>query len=415
MKRLIAIFAFILLGVTSSALGQANTKLVILHLRGGLDPLATVQPVDSALRTYRPYLYRGNDETILLSTRNGVLTERAHDNFPELVDAMQDREAVVIHGVGYNSSVRSPQIAYNIISRGVSTPNSSEKRGWLQRAAIANGLRSSNLADLSAGAAAFAGGQFEPVRTYGTDNLYRYSGDYRFYYDSTFQLNTIGSVMDSFPAGPAHSRYSQSFNSLLSTSTSFSDVFRSNSWPPQGNNDANRYAYDSFGYRLREAEMFVRHTGRTGAKVIYIEVEGFDTARDQRRRLESRLDDLNDAIQTFRRRLTSSNQWQNVIVAVITDGGRTVTEAGKEPDDGRVDRAYGVGTNFGGVFDVYIFSGALRRGGLTHGSYTHDQLLSRSVPQRYHIMDIYSELLEGIGYSPNGVFEPYSRKRLALF
>lgn len=407
---------YIVLAILSFSLSYAEAqsakKLLIVNLRGGLDPLAAVQPLDSALQARRPYLYRTGSELLLLPARTGVLREALHDDLSELYNAYTENEAVLIHQVGYNLTTSSAAVGYSVLSRGVFNPQSSEKRGWLQRLGAAKRLAAVHSVDLNTTNAAFAGGPYEPIKLYGTDNIYNYSNDYRYYYDSTFQLDTVHSIMDSFSPGPGLQQFRQSFNAMSAWFSSVSDALRSSSFPPTGNN-LGQYPNDSFGYRFREAEVFLT---RTHAKIVTMEVEGFDTFSDQRRRLESRLDDLSDALATFRYRMKNAGRWQNTIVLIITDGGRSISEAGSEPTDGRIDRAYGVGSNFGGGFDVYIVSGALKSGGRTYGGYTHSNMQNDThVQQRYHILDIYSEVIEALGYSTAGVLESYPRKDLNLF
>lgn len=405
---LLVLFSFSL----SYAEAQSSKKLLIVNLRGGLDSLAAVQPIDSALQERRPYLYRTGSEVLTLPARNGVLQEAVHDDLSELYNAYTNNEAVIIHQVGYNLTTSSAPVGNSVLSRGVFNPQSSEKRGWLQRLATSKRFAPVHCIDLYTTNAAFAGGSYEPIKLRGTDNIYNYSNDYRFYYDSTFQLDTVHSIMDSFSPGPAQQRFTQSFASMSAWFTSVSDALRSSSFPPNGNN-LGQYPRDTFGYRFREAEVFLT---RTHAKIVTMEVGGFDTFSDQRRRLESGLKDLSDALATFRYRMKNAGRWQNTIVMIITDGGRSISEAGSEPSDGRIDRAYGVGSNFGGGFDVYLVSGALKNGGRTYGGYTRTNMQNDThVQQRHHILDIYSEVIEALGYSTAGVIESYPRKDLNLF
>jgi uncharacterized protein (DUF1501 family) len=409
MRRILTITLLLVLLLSSSVLAQRT--LVVVHLRGGFDSLYAVQPYGEKIALQRPYLFQESGDLTYLPARSGVLREGVHQEFPELVNAINDDDAVIVHQVGYNSTTSASQLGYKIVTRGVVNPTSNEKRGWLQRIAQVNGLNSGNMIDLSAKSSAFDGGDFEPTRAYGLTNVDNFNGSYRHHYDQTFQLTTLAVLADS----AKNPGYKGALTSLMTAAPGFSDALNRISWPSvSGRGSSTVYPNDSLGYRLREAEVLIRTTNAEAAKVIYIELEGFDTYRYQRWSLRDRIQDLNDAIRTFRARMKATGKWNDTILAVIADGGRSIGEAGEEPEDGRADRAYGVGTNFGGAFDVYLFSGALRGGGVL-GGYTDAEMSRRYVSQKYHLLDVYQELMDAVGYQTAGAFESYPRRRLKLF
>lgn len=381
-------------------------KVVFVHLRGGLDALATVQPLHIRLSDKRPYLYREPGALLKLPR----YAEGVHSSFPELHDAFNDAEASILHKVGAGTFSNSAEASYELVSRGVPNASVSEQRGWLQRLASSNNFSPYTAVDLSAGAAAFANGPYEPLSIYGSTNIsYFERDDSR---DLPFRLDSAQAILSDFTGESSALRsFKAAFNTFNDTSASVRAELSDHGLADTGN-AVNQYPNNSFGYRFREAEFFLR---RLPTRIAYFEVEGLNTYSDQEDRLEDRLEDLSEALATFRYRMKAANQWNETIVVIISDGGRSTAETGKDPEYEWSGSDY-KGTNFGGAFDVYVLGGALRRGAEVIAPYGEADWRSHEhLPATLHIMDIYAEVIEALGFSAGSALTPYNRTVLGLF
>lgn len=126
-------------GLTYTAFGSANDEpnhdiLVVVFLRGGMDGLSVVMPIDGPDRGY----YEANRERLAVPTSgdNAALPLNSqfglHPGAAPLFDLYQDKKLAIIHAAGLTSDTRSHFDAMQYIELG--TPGSkSNTKGWLTR------------------------------------------------------------------------------------------------------------------------------------------------------------------------------------------------------------------------------------------------------------------------------------------
>jgi uncharacterized protein (DUF1501 family) len=114
--------------------------LVSLFLRGGMDSLAVVAPVDDRDYTAaRPpemrLLADGDKPALRLEGVPAGLDFRLHPEMGALHDLYRDRRIALVHAAGLDNGTRSHFGAQELIERGIASPDqiSQAKGGWLAR------------------------------------------------------------------------------------------------------------------------------------------------------------------------------------------------------------------------------------------------------------------------------------------
>ncbi len=384
-------------------------KLLIIHLRGGADALAMLQVVNQTLDERRPALYRDPADLLMLPSRPGYLNEGFHSRMPIMQTLFNANELAIVRKVSYGGNTTLPDLAYLAATHGAPALNQIPPNGWLQRLASMNPSYSSSFHafDHSWERESFAGGNFQPVAIRSYDSVDYYERDDS--RDVPFRADTAYALIGSWGINGQLDR--ESFIKTGKQASGLLDSLRDSlgvtDLPPMGGG-ADRYPGNSAGYALRDAEYSLINFP---SRIVFTEIRGFATDYNQREALYYQLNEFSVALAALRTRLINANRWNNTAILITTESGRSIPEKG-DPADYDWQNPWGIGTSFGGAFDVYVTGGAARAQRVS--GYIKQDLYADQAEGYFHILDVYASLLQGLGYSASGVIPAFKRHPLKL-
>jgi len=313
-------------------------KMIFIFQRGGNDGINTVIPRgDSAYNTtLRPSLFI--PEASALDLGNGFA--QLHPAMAPLMEVFNNGDLAVIHRVGYASQSRSHFDSQDYWEKGVPR-NPAIKDGMFYRQIAEcvdledplNGFSGVSLAS-----AGFVGLKGEtPLPNFTAASQFGFSGtaaqNAKFLGsaesapgagDGKGILGLYGgNVLAGTTYGPVTHATGQALGTTLQTLQGASGTYV----PENGA----VYPTTTLGTRLREAAMLLK---RTPVRIIGVDVGGWDTHSGQGAATGSqanRLADLAGGIQALSRDLQS--QWADLVVATMTEFGRTSEENGSAGTD----------------------------------------------------------------------------------
>ena len=313
------------------------TRTVILvHLAGGNDALNTVIPfADPAYLAARKRVSLPVKKLHHLDDNYGL-----HPAMAPVAYAWDTKELAIVHGVGFPGGPFGHYAACESLDTGSPTPGPTT-RGWISEAL-------SNVPAPRGFALAADLGMAGPGPDLGAPLALRIPGD----------------------GGPKLARPA-SKNRALDHVVGLHAERRAQArelWVrAQDTGDlGTRFPASSIGEQFALAARLLS----SGAPVAVMRLEqtGYDTHRNQLSRHADLLGDLGAAIGSFRSVLLKSNRWRNVLVVVVSEFGRTLSEnAGGGTEDGTAGVALVLGGSVrGGMYGTPPLLGELNDGQIVH-------------------------------------------------
>lgn len=342
-------------GLSFTAFGSAEAEpnqniIVVIFLRGGIDGLSVVFPIDGPDRGYyqskRPSLAiptSGDNAARLLNDRFGL-----HPGAAALHELYQDGKLAIVHATGLTSDTRSHFDAMQYMELG--TPNSkSIGTGWLTRH-----LQSAESLPAEIVMPAVAVGNLQPTSLFGsresvgmtTPNDFSFGGHWRYgeWQRSAMRKMYSGASSWLHQAG-------------LQTLDAIDVIERAN---PQSYTPGNGAVYPNtgFGRSLQTVAQVIRL--QLGLRVATLDLGGWDTHEYQGDAgggyFRSKLEELSNGIAAFLLDLSNDNgvdHTKRITVVVMSEFGRTFQENGSRGTDhghGNIMLVAGGAVNGGQVF-----------------------------------------------------------------
>jgi uncharacterized protein (DUF1501 family) len=151
------------------------------------------------------------------------------------------------------------------------------------------------------------------------------------------------------------------------------------------------YPATQFGRALKDIDVLFS-TSELGTQVGYMRVVGFDTHSRQQSTLDRLLLELNAAFSAFVSNMKARGIWDNLIVLVFSEFGRTNRENGSG------------GTDHGGANSIFLAGGPVS-GGQVIGEIAPTDLSNNGwLPYQYNVVEVYRRILARMGLDPDAVF-----------
>jgi uncharacterized protein (DUF1501 family) len=353
-----------------------SKKMIFIFQRGGNDGINTVIPSgDTAYNsTLRPSLYLSPANS--LDLQNGFA--RLHPAMSPLMEVFDAGDLAVIHRVGYASQSRSHFDSQDYWEKGV--PRDPLVKDGMFYRQIAECL---NLDDPTNGFAGVSLGSAGFVGLKGTTPLPNFTQSSQFGFNGNAAQNAkflgtpnsapaaadgtgiLGMYGGNILAGTTYGPVTHATGAALGT-TLLTLQGASGTYTPE---NGAVYPNTTLGGRLREAAMLLK---RTPVRIIGVDVGGWDTHTAQGAATGSqanRLADLAGGIQALSRDLQS--QWSDLVVATMTEFGRTSAENGSG------------GTDHAEASAMFVAGGAVNGGVFNCDSTTWEPGAMTAVSNRY--------------------------------
>lgn len=375
----------------AGTLSAPTTKLLIVNLNGGIDPLSALQPtsgaVASTLASMRPTLYK--DPSTLLSTGVGYSFHNGLSSFKSLWDG---GELSAILNVGCLNMSRSHLDAEVGLARVVADRLTPQASGFLGRLGEACGWGPLGAMSVSGSDLTFAGTEYNGLQVRGLES-FRFTNGNVSSSESTYNRDTLYSISQSWPNSNKNgSKISESLSLAVDYSDLVYDAVSAASFP-------NSYGQGYVARAFRDAEVLLSTTS-LGNYVSYIRLFGYDTHSNQETNLVSLFSQLNSAFTTFVANMKAKGAWNNLIVLFVSEFGRTIKENGS------------AGTDHGGANTVFLSGG--RANSAIYGEITPTDLTSAGwLQMKYNVVEVYRRVVEGMGIDPNLVIGPSQGPSLA--
>ncbi len=368
------------------AWGTTPPNLLVINFNGGSDGPGVLQPssgvVFSTLLSLRSTLCL--DPSALLNTSDGY---GFHPSVPILKSLYDESKLSCILNVGVENMSRSHLDAEVAIARGVSdrltSANSSgflgrigDNQGWSSGLEIVSPTGSDRAFEgatyrgvqansLSTYKYKFSNGQTAKEAEYRADNLYQISQLWQTSSDNP----RIGTVLSAIDLASNTSDLVQAALSAVTFQTS--------------------YPSTTMGRSLSDAEVLLSDQ-TLGTRIAYARFGGFDTHSAQATALTSLLSQFNAAFTVFVSNMKARGLWNNLIVLIVSEFGRTNKENGS------------LGTDHGGA-NTFFVTGGLSSGGI-FGEITSTDLTGNGwLPVKYNLVEVYRQVLQKMNLDPDAI------------
>ncbi len=366
-----------------------GTKVLFVNMSGGWDGLHVLQPMSGAvystLSTLRPTLIQNPSSLLEVGSNYGL-----NGNLTTMKTLYDEGKLLAVMNVGYNNMSRSHQDAEVAYARGVSdrlTPSSS---GFINRVGASYGWNSLQAVSVAGADRSFDGGDYRGVQANGLSQ-YRFTGDStQSSQENNFRRDTMYGVATQWGIDTSKTKQKEVVDGVgLVTNTT--DTLRT-----ALNNATFPTAYPStqFGRQFRDIDVLFS-TPSLGTEIGYMRRGGFDTHSLQSSGLNPILIELNAALGVFVSNMKAKGIWDNLIIVVLSEFGRTNRENGSQ------------GTDHGGAIPLFLMGGPVA-GGLLGSITTSDLTNNGWLPMQYNIIEIYRKVIAKMNYDPDQVFEASS-------
>ena len=297
---------------------QADERsLVLVQLSGGNDGLSLVSPFEhDAYHSARPTLALGAGEALPLGDGFGL-----HGELNSLFEVWNAGELAIVQGVGYpepnRSHFQSFEIWHTANQRGRASGD-----GWVGRlsAELWPKHDPNRVVHVGARPPYALHSRTHPAASFVTPNAYRWAGDEteREAYEAAGRSPKKGKGTDVVEQLRKTLRDSQrSSLAIRSAAARYRPTVQ--------------YPDDAFAWALRDVAALV--ASDVGSRVYSVELGGFDTHRDQRRRHASLMRTLDAGLGAFCADLASHDKGRECLVLVFSEFGRRVAENGSKGTD----------------------------------------------------------------------------------
>lgn len=361
-----------------------GTKLLFINLNGGCDGLYALQPnsgaVYSTLSSLRPTLKTAPGSLLNVTSEFGF-----HPNLTLFKSLFDGGKLSAVLGVGYEKMSRSHLESEVVMSRGVPSSLSAAKSGFINRLGAANGWDSLNAISVTGNDLAFEGGEYRGVQARSLSDFY-FRG-FASAHERNHLVATSYSLNHDAPLDAQKEKLSD-FAKNYTTAVNSIDAIK---LAVQNHSPAVTYPSTQFGNALKDIDILFS-TPELNTQVGYMRVGGFDTHSNQQPLLDALLEKLNAALTVFVASMQSKNLYNNLIIVITSEFGRTNKENGS------------AGTDHGGANAVFLLGGAVNGGNIFGSVSTNDLSAGGWLPVQYNIIEIYRRAIARIGLDPDAVF-----------
>jgi uncharacterized protein (DUF1501 family) len=369
-----------------------GTKVLFINLNGGLDGLYALQPSSGALystlQSMRPSLCKSPETLISCSPSYGL-----HPALTTLSALQNEGKLTGILGVGYKNMSRSHLDSETVIARGVPDRLTASSSGFLNRLGAQYGWSNLQAVSVTGTDLAFEGGQYRGAQVRGLSDFY-----FKSFGSTTEQLDLNGvgySIAHDTTVEEVRSRqtsYAQNFVTAMDSTDAIKQAVSSASLPTP-------YPQTQFGRALRDINILFT-SSNVNTQIGYMRTGGFDTHSTQATVLDRLLAEFNAALAVFVNNMKAAGQWDNLIVMVYSEFGRTNRENGS------------AGTDHGGANLVFLLGGAVNGSGVI-GSIPTTHLTNYGwLPMQINLVEIYRRILMRMDLDPNAVFDTHDGQQL---
>lgn len=361
-----------------AATGGNGTKLVMINLNGGLDGLAALQPLSGNLYTS----LAGLRPTLALAPGQLLASDGTFGFHPTLTSfkSLYDEGSLTgVLNVGYNNLTRSHLEAEIVYARGVADRLSASSTGLINRIGSRYGWSSLQAMSVTGADPFFGGGEYRAVQANSLDDLY-----FRDFSDAHSDLEHLVASTFSFAnESPTQSGktkqadYTKNLEAVINTTDAVQNAV-------SGLPLSNVYANNQFGRAMRSAEIALR-SSHVNSDIVYLRNGGFDTHSTQQARMNQLLTDFNGALGTFVTNMKAAGLWNNLIILIFSEFGRTNRENGS------------LGTDHGGANPFFLVGGPVNGGGF-HGTINPTTLTNSGwLTVEYNVSEVYRRVLARMG------------------
>jgi len=339
---------------TASAAAQGNKILVVINMDGGCDTLNMVIPITSgSYVTRRPNIHIPAAAALALTDGPGNLANGLHPQLDQIRSMWADGDVAIVHKVGYpseNLSHFESQDIYSYGVRGEFPTLGIPQSGWIAR--FAQQYAPTPLGAVSLGAGrptSFVGGTSGPLQVSSLSG-FSFANDNGASNNHLLRLATIKQMLTASQAtgtpGEVKSAIQQAHDLTAQIQAAVTSFAPTATYPSR-----------SLAQRLRDVAILIQ--GGFETRVFYTTTGGFDLHGDEGGVTGSQanlMQTIDDAISAFRTDMVAMGQWDNVVIALITEFGRRNYENGSFGSDHGAawsEMLIGGGVN-GGVFGPTI-------------------------------------------------------------
>jgi uncharacterized protein (DUF1501 family) len=298
--------------------------LVLVQLAGGNDGLSTVVPFsDPDYAKVRTSIRHEKSDLLLIDDRRGLNGQLA--GLKSLYDGGR---LAIIEGAGYPNGVRSHFKSFDVWHT-ASTEGRAVGEGWIPRL-----VRNAFPTETAPERIVHIGKQV-PYSLHSADAApiaFEVPESYRWFGERPDE----GVDSDESTGNPALDRLRGVQADASASSQRIRDAAR-------GYKTAADYPNSDFGRALRVAAALI--DARIGGRVISIEVNGFDTHKNQRATHDNLMRTIDEGLATFANDLRGRTAGDETLIVVFSEFGRRVAENGSRgTDHGRAGPMFALGT-----------------------------------------------------------------------
>lgn len=360
-------------------------KLLIVNFDGGLDGLYGMQPVVGpvfdTLRGLRPTLCRLPEN--LLPVSGGFAF---HPGLAEMRNLFNSGELLPILNVGYQSMSRSHEEAAKAVSQGIVNRLTPTSSGFVSRLGAVNSWSNLRAVSVSGSDNMLQGEAFQGLQVWGLESYNFWGAGNASWSENLHRKDMLYSASHAFgveDGKPKQAEIVGGIDTLVNSSGVVKDAVTSATF-------AQAYPNTRLGKMFKDADILF---SRLGTEVACIKRSGFDSHSTQAQAIDGILSEFSNALAAFVANMKSKNLWQDTIILVISEFGRTNVEN---------DSA---GTDHGGANSVFLMGGAVN-GGQIYGDLTTTDLTNDAwLPMKFNIVEVYRQVFANMGYDPNLVFD----------
>lgn len=397
-------------GITAPQLvfGQTaggNGNLVVLFNQfGGNDPLNSFSIPYGIGKYYdlRPSI--GIPEASVLQLNNSV---GFHPSLSNLHRLYLSGNVAMLYGVGDPVGTRSHFTSQDIMSLGVSTNDSAEKRGWIGR------LGDKYFRNDEFNTFALGVGQkldFSADRLKNSTLVLPDLGSFAFNGDAKTGIPQV--ALDSeLQDSVAKSIYSQNKSVAGMRGTARRSIASAHSNAERiegivaGHPPTATYPSTKPGAYFKDVSVIAR--SQLGAKLCYGGMGGWDNHANQGKESGTQsglLTQVDQAIAAFEQDMKAANLWNKVSICIFTEFGRCVSENTS------------LGTDHGWGSVMLVIGGKVKGGIYGGGPTLTDLTKERWILPKMDYRNPFREMIEWMGYDPEPIFtDSYTRVPLDLF
>lgn len=375
------------LGVPTVRAATGNgTKVLFINMNGGWDGLAVLQPQSGALYSTLASLR----PTLALNPASLLPVDATYGFHPQLTtfkSIYDEGKLAVVLNTGYQHMSRSHLESEIVFARGIQDRLSATQSGFITRMGTQFGWNSLQAVSVTGADRSFEGDSYRGTQVYSLSSL-RFGSDYtQTTSESNFRRDMLYSVSEDVTPDPnkPYQGETKQNTSLLVNSV---DTVRS---AVQGATFTQAYPNTNMGRRFQDIDILF-NTASLGSEVGYVRFGGFDTHSSQATLLNSSFAQFNAALNIFITNMKARGIWNNLIIAIYSEFGRTNRENGSQ------------GTDHGGAIPFILMGGPVN-GGINGTMTTSDLTTGGWLPMRYNLVEIYRRILAKMDYDPDQIFE----------